>query len=856
MGQSGSGRPAVRSAKKTLSEQRDPGTPGRKPSMAALREQLDALARELGEARQQQAATAEVLQIISRSTSDPQPVLETITRLARRLCNADFAGIHTLHAGAYRFAAADNASEAFIEHASKHPIPPGQGSLIGRTALARTVVHLPDCLADAEYARLDSQAVGNYRSVLGVPLLRGSVVIGVIGLCRTVVMPFADSHVDLVKTFADQAVIAIENARLLNELRETLQQQTATAEVLKVISRSTFDLQAVLNALTESAARLCGASRGLMLQFDGEVLRFAAAYGAWAGFIEYVESHPARPGRGSVSGIAAAERRICHVHDVLNESDYEYGDLVKQQGYRTVLSVPMLREGELLGVITILKSHVEPFTDTQIDLVTTFADQAVIAIENTRLLNELRESLQQQTATAEVLKVISRSAFDLPTVLETLVRSATRLCEADKAAIVRKKGEGLRFTEACGFSPDFLEAVRDLPFEPTLGSAAGRALLNGRTVHIPDVDADPDYAFAARKLGDYRAILAVPMLREGEPIGVLVLTRPDVRPFTGRQIEIAATFADQAAIAIENTRLFASVEARTRELAQSLEDLRTAQDRLVQTEKLASLGQLTAGIAHEIKNPLNFVNNFAALAIELLGELEEVLADAGLDGERNGQIGELAGILKSNLGKVVEHGKRADSIVKNMLLHSRQESEQHRPVDINALVEESLNLAYHGARAAKEGFNIALERSLDRDAGQADVFPQEISRVLLNLIANGFYAAMARKAGTNSDSYAPTLTAATRNLGEAVEIRIRDNGTGIPPEIRAKMFHPFFTTKPAGEGTGLGLSLTHDIVVKQHGGTIEVDTEPGQFTEFRIVLPRAAAALSATRGRGSDGRRP
>ena len=308
-----------------------------------------------------------------------------------------------------------------------------------------------------------------------------------------------------------------------------------------------------------------------------------------------------------------------------------------------------------------------------------------------------------------------------------------------------------------------------------------------------------------------------------------------------KQIELVTTFADQAAIAIENVRLFESVEARTRELAASLEDLRTTQDRLVQTQKLASLGQLTAGIAHEIKNPLNFVNNFSGVSVELIDELQEALKDVSLNEKRRSEITELMDTLRGNLDKVVQHGKRADAIVKNMLLHSREGSGEHRLVDINALVEEGLNLAYHGARAEKQGFNITLKRSFDPTAGAADVFPQDITRALLNLISNGFYAATKRKVKANGGDYEPTLTAATKNLRDRVEIKIRDNGTGIPPEVKEKMFNPFFTTKPAGEGTGLGLSISHDIVVKQHGGSIEVDTQPGEFTEIKIVLPRAAA---------------
>ncbi len=291
---------------------------------------------------------------------------------------------------------------------------------------------------------------------------------------------------------------------------------------------------------------------------------------------------------------------------------------------------------------------------------------------------------------------------------------------------------------------------------------------------------------------------------------------------------------------LERERRRAEAEIRSaRDSAEAaLRELKAAQANLIQAEKMASLGQLTAGIAHEIKNPLNFVNNFSAVSAELTYELQDALREASLEGELRAEIGEITDTLRSNLEKIVQHGKRADGIVKNMLLHSRHGSGEHRRVDINALVEESLNLAYHGARAEKPGFNIILQRSFDPDAGEVDLVAQEITRVLLNLISNAFYAASKRKMESNGGSDEPTLAAATKDLGDSVEIRIRDNGSGISPEVREKMFDPFFTTKPAGEGTGLGLSLSYDIIVKQHGGSIEMETKPGEFTEFRIILPR------------------
>ena len=410
------------------------------------------------------------------------------------------------------------------------------------------------------------------------------------------------------------------------------------------------------------------------------------------------------------------------------------------------------------------------------------------------------------------------------------------------ASISRQEGSGFYHVTNHNFAPDWIDFTKDFRMESGRGSIVGRVLLGGQAVQVADVLADPEYVYLEpQKKSGYRTFLGVPLLRQGHPIGVLSLCRRTVQPFSDKQIELVSTFADQAVIAIENVRLFEEVQSRTRELAASLDELRAAQDRLVQTEKLASLGQLTAGIAHEIKNPLNFVNNFSSLSAELVDELDEALAPAVLDRKVRVEVGELTTMLKSNLEKVVQHGKRADSIVKNMLLHSREGSGEQRSTDINALVEESLNLAYHGARAEKPSFNIALKRNLAADAGVVELFPQEITRALLNFISNGFYAAVKRKSEVDDDTFEPSLTATTKNLGKTVEIRIRDNGIGIPPEVKEKMFNPFFTTKPAGEGTGLGLSMSHDIIVKQHGGRIDVETEAGLFSEFIITLPRNPA---------------
>ena len=644
-------------------------------------------------------------------------------------------------------------------------------------------------------------------------------------------------------------------------LTEALEQQTATSEVLKVISSSRGELQPVFETMLANAVRICQANFGVLFRFEDGAAHAIAMFGVPPAFADFWESGPKRFGPGTAFARVAETKQVVHVIDVKEEPAYIEGEpilvaAVSLGGFRTLVNVPMLKENELIGTIAIYRQEVRAFTEKQIELVTNFAAQAVIAIENTRLLHELQartgelaQSVGELRALGEVSQAVN-STVDLETVLTTIVAKATQLSSTEAGAIYvfDDAAQEFRLRATHGLDDSAVAEIRDRHIR--IGETAiGEAALRRVPIQIADIQNDPSTTLDIIVRAGFRALLIVPLLSADQIVGALVVRRRQPGEFSKGTIELLQTFGAQSVLAIQNAKLFESVEARTRELGSSLDELRTAQDRLVQTEKLASLGQLTAGIAHEIKNPLNFVNNFSSVSVELIDELRQALAAAKLDNKLQVEIGEIADMLQGNLDKVVQHGKRADSIVKNMLLHSRQGSGEHRPMDINTIVEESLNLAYHGARAEKQGFNITLQRSFDPGAGEVDLFPQEITRVLLNLISNGFYAATKRKTEENGADYEPVLAAVTKDLGDRVEIRIRDNGTGIPPEVKERMFNPFFTTKPAGEGTGLGLSISHDIIVKQHRGSIEVDTQPGEFTEFKIILPRSAASLAASGGR-------
>ncbi len=564
-------------------------------------------------------------------------------------------------------------------------------------------------------------------------------------------------------------------ARLTRELREVQERQAATAGILQIIASSPSDVQPVFDAVADRAMTLLDCWSVIVTRFDGEYVQFGAARGALPDTEQFVRQRyqSMRPDRDSLLGRCLLERAVVSSADALAEPDPQLRDYARKRGFRAVLVVPLLRDDRVEGALVLTRAEPGLFAPREIELVQTFANQAAIAIENVRLFNEVKtktddlsEALQMQTATSDVLKVISRSAFDLQAVFNTLVSSAVELGGALTGTICVRDGDVFRYRDTIGaeHTSKLAKYLRDNPATPARSTIAGRVLLSGEVERIPDCLADPEYVVPMGSLAtNVRSLLGVPLLRNEGVEGAIILTREEPGHFSDRQVEIVQIFADQAVIALENVRLFEEVRARTKELAASLDDLQKAQDRLVQTEKLASLGQLTAGIAHEIKNPLNFVNNFSALSAELIDELDQTLAPAPLDQKMRGDVGELTQMLKSNLEKIVQHGKRADSIVKNMLQHSREGSGEHRPVDINAIVDESLNLAYHGARAEKAGFSIALQRDLDPSVGIADAYPQEITRVLLNIISNGFYAATKRKAEAG-ESFEPMLSATTKNL--------------------------------------------------------------------------------------------
>jgi len=945
--------------------------------------------RDLGEALEQQTATAEVLQVINSSPGDLAPVFDAMLDKATHLCEASYGMLYRYDGKVFHAVALHAVPTAFADFL-REPIRADSRNALGRLVGGERLVHMPDLREDAAYVsgeplRKATVELGGARAYLGVPLRKDGVLLGAIGAYRQEVRPFSDKQITLLENFAAQAVIAMENARLLTETREALEQQTATSEVLQVINSSPGDLAPVFDAMIENALRLCGGSFGELRTYDGDRFRLAATHGVPTAYVEhYARDDSGVYGPGTGPARILAGERVVHIADLIATEPYQRGDpdrvaLVDLGGARAYLLVPLLKDGAVLGYIMIYRMEVGSFTDKQIALLQNFAAQAVIAIENARLITETREALKQQTATAEVLQVINSSPGDLTPVFDAILEKAHSLCGIAQGSLELYDGERFRAVAVRGLSDAFADMLRE--GSPASDNPATRPLIDGsRFTHIRDL-AETDYSItrSAVELDAARTLLCVPLRRDDALLGMIASARREVRPFSDKEIALLENFAAQAVIAMENARLLNELRDRTdevmrretelrvtfdnmadgvvmfdgdlrlaawnrnfqrlldlpdallaerpsyadyirhladrgefgtddieAELSRRLEDtdqelrlertrpdgrvievrrnavpggglvliygditerkqaearlraardtaeaalreLKAAQVNLIHAEKMASLGQLTAGIAHEIKNPLNFVNNFAGLSVELLDELKEAAAPAvaSLGNDMRAEIGEIVGMLTGNLEKIAEHGRRADGIVKSMLAHSRGGSGEWQAVDINSLVDESLNLAYHGARAQDQNFNITLERDLDRSVAPIELVPQDVTRVFLNLFGNGFYAANRRYSEAKDAKFKPSLRVTTRDLGADVEVRVRDNGTGIPPEIREKLFQPFFTTKPTGEGTGLGLSISYDIVTQQHGGTIDVDSRVGEFTEFTIRLPRNRQAITA-----------
>ena len=774
--------------------------------------ELEFVRQELRETLEQQAATSEVLKVISRSAADLQPVFDAVVANANRLCAGDYAFAYLSTPNGFRNIASFGGSPEMVEFERRAIYHRGRGTLIGRVAVEERIVHIPDVLEDPEYALQAEQRVVGFRTLLGVPLMRGDgALVGVIGVARNEVRPFTEREIQLVQTFADQAAIAIENVRLFNETKEALERQTALAEILRVISRSPTDVQPVLDAIAESAARFCAAedvSVGLM---EGDIYRPRAHHGP----IEVnLAAATGRLGPTFVSGRSMIERRTIHVPDLQAEADTYPDGAAVSPTTRAIVATPLLSADGPIGAMFLRRTEAIPFTERQIALAETFAAQAVIAIENVRLFNETKDALERQTALAEILRVIAASPSDIAPVLDAIAASAARFCVAENVSVILQGEDGLLQVRARVGPLD----VKVPPWAVDRTTVSGRSIVEARTIQVPDLQAAGDeYPLGqaqALALGE-RTTLAAPLIRDGRAIGVLFLRRGEVRPFSDKQVELVKVFADQAVIAIENVRLISEIQAKSAQLEGANLDLAAAS---------RHKSEFLANMSHELRTPLNAIIGFSdVLGQRLFGELNERQAEYTQD--------------------IASSGRHLLDLVNEILDLSKIEAGRMELEPSEFAVVDTIRgaLAFVRERAARH--SIDLTEDLAADLGTVAADERKVRQVLLNLLSNA--VKFTPDGGRISVS-------AWRRDGE-VEVAVRDTGIGIAREDQAKVFDEFQQVgKPSDrsrEGTGLGLTLAKRFI-ELHGGRIWVESEVGAGTTFTFAIPVVATAPAPTRSAG------